>query len=740
MAQVPKNEPLLGIDNVGKSGVGTQIPDLPKGSPWEMGIAVPLRNRKFERGTLLEYTIDTDSFGRPGVEQSDSQFGIGAINSGPQNTPSNFIQHGDKALLGLSSHQGFPNHSEYIRIAGVGEVLTSLNTWMRGEIFPLGRNNRFEYEAGDKVSIYGTGCGDNWVPQDNRLLTLGIQRGVSSLNRRGFYLPQIGQISLFEGSLSDDYLAFQIQLPSHDSYTSSTASGEHSRAWGHLGLLPYRASANLEGDGYDWFYEIGGNSGIFRFLLSKNTDDNYRAVYTTDILTLPPFNIRISAVQGTNPFILREGSQSLAEVGDLTATGVTTSQLWFHPQPQRAQLMSDPINTVTISDGNNTVAINLGGATFNDYKDDPLGFAQLVANAINGEAGFQVEAEVPSLQPVGYPFYVRIINKGLNLDPTLNFGNEIKCPIILGFNHPGGHTTDYAQALMSIADEHSFKTGSFYENVGMLSQSIRPLSPQYPALVGDTHYRLGITWKGSIQASGATVANMQGSELFAGFRWNPLVGQGAQDHYPNAMMSTQALLAEDNTEQADWTTNLVTNYIDSANLDSLSDIQSNRFDILLKTRGQESYIDNSGGRGIELMAFVDQVWLEHQGDIPGGANGCVQITHYPNQPTLAVNRRSIKEAEILTMANGQQFNISSVLTGDKRIYEIDADFLNVPLPIYDQFRALLRWQDKGYFLTLHPYLPGVPHCLVGRMEISNEQKNHWDLTRYTFHFKFIEQD
>jgi len=731
MARVPKGEPLFNIDHIGRSGVGTALETPSVGSPWEMGVAVPIKNRKFERGTLLEYTVGIDSFDRPGVERDDSQFGIGAVNQNQFNTPSNYVQYGDKAFLGPSTHPGFPNHSEYIQIAAVGEVLSSLTNWVRGEVFPLTRANKFEYLAGNRVTIYGTGCGDNWVPRDNQLLTLGTQKGITSLNRRGFYLPQIGDISSFEASVDDLALAFQIRLPSHSAYTSDSESGDHSRAWGHLGLLPFRSADHFSGDGMDWFYEQGDNSGVFRFMLSKNTDENARALYTTDTgLQYSQYVIRVSG--GVNAYLIKAGTDSRAQIGDIISTSVKSSRLNFRMFSQ--QLPSLTIPDVTISDGANEVTISFGGDTVGDYLDDPLGFAQVIADAINAESSFILEAVVPSLQPAGYPFYIILQRKGLTYGPTIDFEEEVKIPLILGFNHPGGQTTDFSQALLSIANANR------PENIGILSQSIRPFSPQYPALITNTHYRLGITWKGSIKAEGATSANLEGSELFAAFRWNPLVAQGNVDHYANSMMSTPALLDEDHLEQEQWRTDLVTNYVDSTNLDSLSDIESNRVDIVLKSKGQSAYFDSSDGRGVELMAFVDQVWLEHQGGIPGGQNGCVRIDHYPNQATLAVNRRSIKEAEVLTMANGQQFNVSSVLTGDKRIYEIDADFLNVPLAIYDQFRALLRWQDRGYFLTLHPYLPGVPHCLVGRLEITNEQKNHWDLNRYTFHFKFIEQD
>ncbi len=553
MARVPKGEPLLGIDNIGRSGVGTSLETSPIGSLWEMGIAVPVRNRKFERGTILEYTVDTDSFDRPGIERDDSQFGIGAVNQNRYNTPSNYIQYGDKAFLGLSTHPGFPNYSEYIQIAGVGEVLSSLTNWVRGEVFPLTRANKFEYLVGNRVTIYGTGCGDNWVPNDNRLMTLGIQRGISSLNRFGFYLPQIGQISSFEAAVDPGAIAFQIQLPSHSSYLSNLNSGTHSRAWGHLGLLPFRSADHFSGDGMDWFYEQGDNSGVFRFMLSKNTDENARALYTTDTgLQYSQYVIRMS--RGTNAYLIKTGTDSRAQIGDIVSTSIKSSRLNFRMFLQ--QLPHATIPDVTISDGANEVTISFGGSTVGDYLDDPLGFAQVIANAINAESGFILEAVVPDLQPAGYPFYIILQRKGLAFEPTINFGEEVKTPLILGFNHPGGQTTDFSQALLSIAN------ANHPENIGVLSQSIRPLSPQYPALITDTHYRLGITWKGSIKAEGATSANLEGSELFAAFRWNPLVATGNVDHYANSLMSTPALLDQDYLEQEQWRTDLVTNYID----------------------------------------------------------------------------------------------------------------------------------------------------------------------------------
>jgi len=739
MAQVPKRQPLSGIDSIGKSDVGTQHTEKPTGSPWEMGIAVPLRNRKFERGTLLEYRLSSDSYGKSRVLPRDTQFGIEAVNRGPQNTPSNFIQHGDKAMLGLSTSPDWPNHSEFIRIGAVGEVLKSLTAWKNGEIYPLDRANKFGYQSGDRVTVYGTGCGDNWMPLDQRIQTLGLQRGISSLNRRGRYKPQQGQIEVYEDAMADDHLAFEIQLPSHSNYNSSLDSGNHSRSWGNMALLPFRTQDYLSVDNYDWFYEDGPNSGIFRFMLSKNTDGYAKALYTADSPGgLAEYNIRISGAN--NSYLKKDGSDSIAQVGDSITSDRFTSLIRFDLPSGRGLASGSNIPNVRISDGSTEITIDFGGDTISDYENDPLSFAQVIIDAINAEPNFAVYAELPpGVFPVGFPFYIRAINNEVSFVSDINFDNEVKTPLILGFNHPGGHTTDYAQALLSIANNESKKDGSFYENIGVLSQVIKPVSPRYSGIISQTEYRMGVTWKGYITPD-IDPSNFQGSEFFVGFRWSPLVGQGSQDHYQNSMMSTKALLDESHPTQDQWRTDLVSSKVNEVELDSLGDDESNRIDIVLKSRGQDSYIDNSSGQGIELMAFIDQIWLEHQGDVPGGENGCVIIDHFPNQDTLAVNRRPIQEEETLTMANGQQFNVSSVLTGDKRRYEIDADFVNIPLNVYDKFRALLRWQDRGYHLTLHPYLPGVPHCLIGRVEITNEQKNHWDLNRYTFHFKFTEQD
>ncbi len=737
MAQVPKNTPLFDIDKIGKPSVGQSEETKDIGSYWEMGIEVPIKNRKFERGTVLEYKVAPDPFNRNNVDVYDTQFGISAVNKGSHNIPSNFVQYGDIALLGPSNEPRFPNHSEHIKIASSGEVLESVSHWRRGVLYTLNRDNKFSYSMGDVITIYGTGCGDNWTPVDN-ISTLGIQKGVSSLNRHGKYFPLIDQVSSFESNMSSSHLAFSIQLPTNNNFTSHVNQGLYSRAWGQLGLIPWRSPDKFNKDTHDWFYETGDYSGIFRFLLSKNTDDEARAVYTTDTnITEEPYEIRIE--EGYNTFLVRSIDHGYASIGDVVSQGTLSSKLYIKSPKYRAHSIYSPdVEDITIGDGINLVTIDPANTDADYWDENPTELAEIIVNAINSSNPFKVSAEI--IEADEYMISIKLSNKNVTLDPDINFNNQVDAPLILGFNHPGGYDSHFAQCLFSLANVNSPLISGYRQNVGLFSQTIRPLSDKYPAIIGDTHYRTGINWKGSIEPGEVNDNDLDGTEMFAAFKWNPLVGEADINHYQNSMMSTPPLLNKDKRYQTDWRTDLVTSYVDQVNLDSLGDNRTHKFDIVLKTKASAGYIDNSNGQGIELMAFINQVWVEHQGDIPGANNGYVKIQHYPSQDTLAINRRDLREPETMTLANGQQFQVQSISTGEKKRYEIDADFLNVPLNIYDQFRALLRWQDKGYKLTLHPYLPGVPHCLVGRMEISNEQKNHWDLQRYTFHFKFFEQD
>ena len=82
------------------------------------------------------------------------------------------------------------------------------------------------------------------------------------------------------------------------------------------------------------------------------------------------------------------------------------------------------------------------------------------------------------------------------------------------------------------------------------------------------------------------------------------------------------------------------------------------------------------------------------------------------------------------------------ITGSNQrfLHEITCEFLYLPQKEYDKLQDLLRWQDLGHKLTLHPHLPQVPHCLVGQMEITNVRKSFWDLTRFSLDFKFTETD
>ena len=94
----------------------------------------------------------------------------------------------------------------------------------------------------------------------------------------------------------------------------------------------------------------------------------------------------------------------------------------------------------------------------------------------------------------------------------------------------------------------------------------------------------------------------------------------------------------------------------------------------------------------------------------------------------------------MTLADGSTRMIDPTGSSKKFLHTIQAEFVNASQTVFNQFQELMRWQDLGYRLTLHPFLPNVPHCLVGQFTIGNVDKSFWDLTKFSFGVTFTETE
>lgn len=331
-----------------------------------------------------------------------------------------------------------------------------------------------------------------------------------------------------------------------------------------------------------------------------------------------------------------------------------------------------------------------------------------------------------------------------NVDANYDWGaRNSYAPILTGFVHGGGQYKDTAQCLFVMVNSLSNTVGTNQMSNGIFSQLlVRSLSDSrdvsYAKLVPGTYYRLGLTWKGDIQPDNAT--NVGGSEVFAKFQWGPFANVGDVNHYQRSILSTQQLLNSAVRSRTSYRSDTVSGFVQTVDVDDLDSWDNLRIDLILRAKSPTAYSDARQKRGAEIKLFVDNVWLEHEGDIPGASNkGYVQIDHYPEAGTLTVNRFvPIKPVRVQTPTTRR--TVDPTGAGQRQLFQIDADFERVHEDVYEQFKALEKWQDLGYKLTLHPFLPQLPHCLVGDMEVSGISRHFWDISRFSFHVRFTETE
>jgi len=596
------------------------------GEPWQMGIAVPLINRKFDFGTVISLSLAADSFSSGALAANASQAGLTATTKDINSLPGNFIQHGDKARIGPSTASGFEGRAESVRVAAAAQNSVNSVAWNGGMLYILDRRGKYGYQLSDPVTVYGSGKGFGWEALNAHMSTLGINRGYSSLGEMGRYSPcfannQQDHVEVWENNMGADFIGLKITLPGHASYDAANVSGQPAVYNSLLGLAPWRDSDAPSSDGgWDWLGAQPGTTptheGVFRYVREHNDGSNY---------SLFAYNSNVNAA-------------------------------------------------------------------------------------------------------------------GVDWDSNVTYA-----PVLTGFIHEGGQFKDTAQALMVMSNSLSDTDGAQKASVGILSQFLyRGVDDRrdasYAKLVPGTFYRFGLTWKGNIKPDAAT--NIANSQVFAKFQWGPLAAPGGDVNlYQNSIISTVPLLNSANRTQSTYKSDMVTGFVQTVDVDDLDTWDNLRLDIVMK-----AYSDTTGfyasrdSRGAEIQMFIDNVWLEHEGDIPNASGkGYVIIDHFPEAGTLQANRfRLNKPVKVNTVTS--QETIDPTGAGHRYLWQIDASFERVTEEVMAQFYALLRWQDLGYKLTLHPSLPQVPHCLVGEMEITAVRKSFWDLTRTSFTLRFTETE
>lgn len=336
-----------------------------------------------------------------------------------------------------------------------------------------------------------------------------------------------------------------------------------------------------------------------------------------------------------------------------------------------------------------------------------------------------------------------------NQDPAgkVDQNDRTQTALMAGFEHYGGEFKDTAQAIYTATNGLATDVGGDMQQIGIFYQPLtrsiaNEIDGRYSKLTSGTYYRMGITFRGDVGSE----YNEQSSYSYAFFQWGAGVRSATGSNtntYTNYYMSTPKLLDGSDVNKrnvSSYTTKMVHGFVESANIDLTQSVNYQAIGVV------QYNLENASSKsaryaGTDQLMFIDNMWLEHEGDITGATNkGYIEIDDFPEAGTLKVDRFRTNKPTVVRLSDGSRQTLDTTGTNQKFLHEITCDFLYLKQTEYDKLQDLIRWQDMGHKLTLHPHLPQVPHCLVGELDISNVRKSFWDLTRFSISFKFTETD
>tara|TARA_R100000458_G_C8278547_1_gene255114 strand:- start:33666 stop:35780 length:2115 start_codon:yes stop_codon:yes gene_type:complete len=662
--------------NAGESGRQQAGFVNPQGLNFEIGIAIPLKNRKFEWGQLHNYklapgrlNIDYNTTPSLAAETRIPEMGLISINgdNDQHNHPSKYIQYGDRATVGPSTAFGYEGRIEHVRLSGGYGTFSSepMNTttygnkaskWQYGGAFLRDRKLTNPYNNNDNVTIYTTGLADTWEVDYKypNVQPMGFYRGLKSLNNNG-----LGRFIKTSG----DTLIF-------NNYQTANA-GEKVYA---IGLPnPFNETYRTSWDG----------SGYISNLM------------TTDTMTIP--------------LLKGECTRLLDMWSDYDCCTPTTSGHY-------------PGNMI-----HDTLAAGTG-----------LGYllSIMYGSGVDTQARSLVRTKMNSTTTEG-----QFLN------------DAFKYSGLYGFYHPGGYKNNYGQKLVvsdhtnyrHIDGSDSLTTGKIVQylttnRAAMDEKNPQPVQGESKSipLVGNTYYRLGCIYKAEIYEGGSTTVGDPASNWYLSLNMNEDVGISTNALDPINLKL--GLLAGMNT-WVGWTEGTSQGYLGNVALDMDDYVDSGKKAPNLEITGYMKTNEyDSAGLGVVGELTIDNIYLEHQGDLEGTQDGFITLQTLPEIGSINFSTVSSDGIKTLRLTNNSIFKVDTSGYGERIRWRMDCDFANVPQSDWDAIQHLLRWQRAGHRLTLHPYIDDLPPVMVGYMEITNVQKSHWDLTRRTFHFSFEEAD
>jgi hypothetical protein len=130
-----------------------------------------------------------------------------------------------------------------------------------------------------------------------------------------------------------------------------------------------------------------------------------------------------------------------------------------------------------------------------------------------------------------------------------------------------------------------------------------------------------------------------------------------------------------------------------------------------------------------MALYLDELWLEHAGGVNyADLDGCLKFSRYnvwPDQSTIGIDY--------------EDRTTTGLYKAGKKI-KLSCNIAYCPQDFWNQLETLLKWQDRGYSLNLHPNLDDIPYVLTGKIKISSIKKDNWDLSLRSFNLEFEEND
>lgn len=121
---------------------------MAQGSSWELAVAVPIKNHTFDKGQSYYAALQE----APGLNANWLMVDLASY---PQ--LNDRLQYNDQILVGPSTMTGYRGETEFMQISGYEKFgVNSLKIHLKN------RNNKIDFNTGDRIIFYGTGLAGGW--------------------------------------------------------------------------------------------------------------------------------------------------------------------------------------------------------------------------------------------------------------------------------------------------------------------------------------------------------------------------------------------------------------------------------------------------------------------------------------------------------------------------------------------------------------------------------------------------